>query len=90
MVLFKALLSEKQALLEADNRDRKDLAAWQEKNEKLTLQNAQLADELKKYRDEDSRLAKCLDELTKKDSLVSCFQELCLRSFRNCGVMHKS
>ncbi|VDK74833.1 unnamed protein product [Litomosoides sigmodontis] len=65
-----ALLSEKQALLKADNNDRKDLAACQEKNEKLTLQNAQLADELEKYRGMDARLEKCLDELTKKDSLI--------------------
>ncbi|KAM3728817.1 Microtubule-associated tumor suppressor [Dirofilaria immitis] len=64
------LSTEKQALLEADNKGLKDLAAWQEKNKKLTLQNAQLADELKKYRDMDLRLTECLDELTKKDSLI--------------------
>uniref|UniRef100_A0A0R3RSV2 Coiled-coil domain-containing protein n=1 Tax=Elaeophora elaphi TaxID=1147741 RepID=A0A0R3RSV2_9BILA len=65
-----ALSSEKQTLLEADNKGLKDLAAWQEKNGKLTLQNAQLVDELKKYRDMDVRLAECLNELTKKDSLI--------------------
>ncbi|EFO25274.2 hypothetical protein LOAG_03212 [Loa loa] len=65
-----ALSTEKQALLEADNKGLKDLAAWQEKNGKLTLRNAQLADDLKKYRDIDLRLTECLDELTKKDSLI--------------------
>ncbi|VBB26413.1 unnamed protein product [Acanthocheilonema viteae] len=65
-----ALSNEKQALLEADNKGLKDLATWQEKSGKLALQNAQLADELKKYRDMDLRLAECLDELTKKDSLI--------------------
>ncbi|CAG9531385.1 unnamed protein product [Cercopithifilaria johnstoni] len=70
-----ALLSEKQTLLEADNKGLKDLAAWQEKNGKLTLQNAQLADELKKYRDVDLRLAECLDEIAKKDSLIEELNE---------------
>uniref|UniRef100_A0A915PSB2 Uncharacterized protein n=1 Tax=Setaria digitata TaxID=48799 RepID=A0A915PSB2_9BILA len=70
LLLRKALSTEKQALLEADNKGLKDVAAWQEKNKKLTLQNAQLADELKKYRDIDLRLTQCLDELKKKDSLI--------------------
>uniref|UniRef100_A0AAF5PJX3 Uncharacterized protein n=2 Tax=Wuchereria bancrofti TaxID=6293 RepID=A0AAF5PJX3_WUCBA len=65
-----ALSNEKQALLEANNKGLKGLAAWQEKNGKLTLQNTQLADELKKYRDMDLRLTECLDELTKKNSLI--------------------
>lgn len=75
MFLFKTLLSEKQTLLEANNKGLKDLTIWQEKNAKLASQNAQLADELKKYFDVDLRLKEYLDELTKKDSLVSCFPE---------------
>ncbi|VDK70772.1 unnamed protein product, partial [Onchocerca ochengi] len=64
------LSTEKQALLKADNKGLKDMAKWQEKNRKLTLQNAQLADELKKYRDMDLRYTDCLDELKTKDSLI--------------------
>lgn len=86
--MFKALSTEKQSLLEADNKGLKDLAAWQEKNGKLTLQNAQLADELKKYRDMDLRLTECLDELTKKDSLVNYFPEIyLLHSFEITGFV---
>lgn len=41
--------------------------------------NSQLGDELKKYHDMDLRLSECLDELTKKDSLVSCSSKfICL------------
>lgn len=68
---FKALTKEKQSLLEADNKGLKDVVAWQEKTKNLTVLNAQLVDELKKYRDVESRLQDCLDELSKKDSLVS-------------------
>ncbi|KAK6112237.1 hypothetical protein QQG55_46910 [Brugia pahangi] len=75
-----ALSNEKQALLEADNKGLKELAAWQEKNGKLTLQNAQLADELKKYRDMDLRLTECLDELTKKNSLIEELNEQITKS----------
>ncbi|VDO41729.1 unnamed protein product [Brugia timori] len=75
-----ALSNEKQALLEADNKGLKELAAWQEKNGKLTLQNTQLADELKKYRDMDLRLTECLDELTKKNSLIEELNEQITKS----------